>query len=148
MIAHGMRFRTFSIPSLRSCCGLIITQLTAKAMSHVTNSMPAAVHGLVLIGFFVLTVSIPFRGSKANAGHWGSSSAYEGPLRPMQSYAVAALCCCTVCRAFLNDPGVELPPWRTDPGAVAADDPGHEGEGPGRQRQRGTVEKHGSPWWW
>jgi hypothetical protein len=31
---------------------------------------------------------------------------------------------------------------------VAADDPCHEGEGPGRQRQRGTVEKHGSPWWW
>ena len=45
-------------------------------------------------------------------------------------------------------PGVQLPPGRADHGAVAADDAGHEGEGPGRQRQRGTVEKHGSPWWW
>ena len=45
-------------------------------------------------------------------------------------------------------PGVQLPPARPDRDAVAADDAGHEGEGPGRQRQRGTVEKHGSPWWW
>jgi hypothetical protein len=28
---------------------------------------------------------------------------------------------------------------------VAADDPGNEGEGPGRQRQRGTVEKQLEP---
>jgi hypothetical protein len=39
-------------------------------------------------------------------------------------------------------PGVQLPPARPDRGAVAADDPGHISEGPGRQRQRGTVEKH------
>jgi hypothetical protein len=45
-------------------------------------------------------------------------------------------------------PGVQLPPGRADRGPVAADDAGHEGEGPGRQRQRGAVEKHGSPWWW
>jgi len=44
--------------------------------------------------------------------------------------------------------GVQRPPGRPDGGAVAADDPGHEGEGLARQRQRGTVEKHGSPWWW
>jgi hypothetical protein len=30
---------------------------------------------------------------------------------------------------------------------VAADEAGHEGQGPGRQRQRGTVEQHESPWW-
>jgi hypothetical protein len=41
--------------------------------------------------------------------------------------------------------GVQLPPARADRGTVAADDPGHEGEGPGRQRQRGTVERHRSP---
>jgi hypothetical protein len=29
---------------------------------------------------------------------------------------------------------------------VPADDLGHVGEGPGRQRQRGTIEQHGSPW--
>jgi hypothetical protein len=29
---------------------------------------------------------------------------------------------------------------------VAADESGHEGPGLARQRQRGTVEKHGSPW--
>jgi hypothetical protein len=37
--------------------------------------------------------------------------------------------------------GVQLPPARTDRLAVAADDPGREGEGLARQRQRGTVEK-------
>ena len=43
--------------------------------------------------------------------------------------------------------GIELPPARPDRRPVAADDPGHEGEGLAGQRQRGTVEKHGSPWW-
>jgi hypothetical protein len=42
--------------------------------------------------------------------------------------------------------GVQLPPQRADRRAVAADDPGYIGEGLARQRQRGTVEKHGSPW--
>ena len=41
---------------------------------------------------------------------------------------------------------VQLPPGRPDRSPVAADDPGGEGEGLGRQRQRGTVENHGSPW--
>ena len=41
--------------------------------------------------------------------------------------------------------GVELAPARPDLPAVAADDPGDVGEGLGRQRQRGRVEKHGSP---
>ena len=40
---------------------------------------------------------------------------------------------------------VELAPARPDLAPVAADDPGHLGQGLGRQRQRGTVEKHGSP---
>src|SRR5262249_52102149 len=44
-------------------------------------------------------------------------------------------------------PGVQLPPQRADRDPVAADDPGREGEGLRRQRQRGTVEQHGSPWW-
>jgi hypothetical protein len=42
-------------------------------------------------------------------------------------------------------PGVQLPPQRPDRGPVPADDPGGEGEGLARQRQRGTVEKHGKP---
>ena len=45
-------------------------------------------------------------------------------------------------------PGVQLPPGGPDRDLVPADDPGHKGEGLARQRQRGTVQKHGSPWWW
>jgi hypothetical protein len=42
-------------------------------------------------------------------------------------------------------PGIQLPPPRPNRLPVAADDPGHEGEGPGRQRQRGTVESMEAP---
>jgi hypothetical protein len=42
-------------------------------------------------------------------------------------------------------PGVQLPPGRADRAAVTADEAGHEGQGPGRQRQRGTVEKQLEP---
>src|SRR5215813_1480375 len=41
--------------------------------------------------------------------------------------------------------GAEPAPARANLDAVAADDPGHIGQGLGRQRQRSTVEKHGSP---
>jgi Transposase DDE domain len=42
--------------------------------------------------------------------------------------------------------GVQLPPVRPDSCAVAADDPGHEGERlAGQRQQRGTVEQHESP---
>jgi AAA domain len=44
-------------------------------------------------------------------------------------------------------PGVQLPPARPDRRAIAADEAGHESQGPGRQRQRGTVKQHQSPWW-
>jgi len=40
---------------------------------------------------------------------------------------------------------VQLAPARADLRPVAADDPGHVGQGLGRQRQRGTVEKHRGP---
>jgi endonuclease/exonuclease/phosphatase family metal-dependent hydrolase len=43
--------------------------------------------------------------------------------------------------------GVQLPPARPDRRAVTADEAGHESQGPGRQRQRGTVKQHQSPWW-
>jgi hypothetical protein len=41
--------------------------------------------------------------------------------------------------------GVELAPGRADLPVVTADDASDVGEGPGRQRQRGMAEKHGSP---
>jgi hypothetical protein len=40
---------------------------------------------------------------------------------------------------------IQLAPARADLRAVTADHPGHIGQGLGRQRQRSTVEKHGSP---
>jgi hypothetical protein len=41
--------------------------------------------------------------------------------------------------------GIQLPPQRADPRPVPADHSRGEGEGLARQRQRGTVEKHGKP---
>jgi hypothetical protein len=41
---------------------------------------------------------------------------------------------------------VQLAPARPDRGPVAADDPGHIGQGLGRQRQCSTAEKHQGPW--
>jgi hypothetical protein len=43
-------------------------------------------------------------------------------------------------------PGVQLPPPRPDRLQVPPDDPGRVVEGLAGQRQRGTVEQHGSPW--
>jgi hypothetical protein len=42
--------------------------------------------------------------------------------------------------------GVQLPPPRPDRLAVPPDDPGRIVQGLAGQRQRGTVEQHGSPW--
>ena len=42
-------------------------------------------------------------------------------------------------------PRVQLPPARPGRRPVTADDPGHRAEGPGRQRQRGTVESMEAP---
>jgi hypothetical protein len=41
--------------------------------------------------------------------------------------------------------GVQLPPRRPDHRPVLANNPSDEGKGLVRQRQRGTVEKHGKP---
>jgi hypothetical protein len=42
--------------------------------------------------------------------------------------------------------GVQLAPARADLRPVAANHPGHIGQGLGRQRQRSTVEKYRGPW--
>ena len=56
-----------------TCYRSTITRVATKLVSHATGSMPGAVHGLVLIGFFVLTVSLPSSGIKVYAGHLGRS---------------------------------------------------------------------------
>jgi hypothetical protein len=42
-----------------------------------------------------VTFSLPSSCSAVDAGRWGRSPAYEGPLRSVQGNAVAALSCCT-----------------------------------------------------
>ena len=69
--------------------------MATKLMHCQTCPVLGAVHGLVLIGRFRLTVSLPSSCTKANTGRWGRSQVYEGLLGSVQDGTVAALSCCT-----------------------------------------------------
>ena len=76
--------------------------MATKLMHCQTCPVLGAVHGLVLIGRFRLTFSLPSSRSRVDAGRWGRSQVYEGLLGSVQDGTVAALSAAPPCLLCLR----------------------------------------------